>query len=74
MRLEEIGELLDIREKGLCPCGHTRTLLERRLAQLDDDMAAITRLRGDIAEMLEGLPTRGPGDGAAIETGKEVDI
>ena len=73
LRLEEIGELLDIREKGLCPCGHTRTLLERRLAQLDDDMAAMSRLRGDIADMLEGLPTRGPRDGAATDTGKEVD-
>lgn len=72
LRLEEIGELLDIREKGLCPCGHTRTLLERRLAQLDDDMATITRLRGDIAEMLEGLPTRGAASGSATETGKEV--
>ena len=73
LRLEEIGELLDIREKGLCPCGHTRTLLERRLAQLDDDMAAMSRLRGDIAGMLDGLPVRGPGDGGAPDVREEVD-
>jgi DNA-binding transcriptional MerR regulator len=68
LRLEEIGELLEIREKGLCPCGHTRTLLERRLTQLDEDMSAMAGLRRDIAAMLEELPPRG-----ATERGKEVD-
>lgn len=62
LRLEEISELLAIRERGLCPCGHTRLLLERRLAQLDEDMAAMARLRHDIGQMLDGLP---PGDGPA---------
>ncbi len=73
LRLEEIGELLEIREKGLCPCGHTRTLLERRLTQLDDDMAAMASLRRDIAGMLEGLPARRAGGGPATDLGKEVD-
>ena len=70
LRLEEIGELLDIREQGLCPCGHTRRLLERRLAQLDDDMAAMSRLRHDIGRMLEELPLRGMRNGASADTGK----
>ena len=61
LRLEEIGELLDIRERGLCPCGHTRRLLERRLAALDDEMAALATLRADIAEMVGGMPAS-PGD------------
>ncbi len=50
LRLEEIGELLEIQQRGLCPCGHTRRLLERRLSELDDDMAAMARLRRDIAD------------------------
>jgi DNA-binding transcriptional MerR regulator len=33
LRLQEIKELLDIRDRGLCPCGHTEDLLSRR----DDD-------------------------------------
>ena len=74
LRLDEIAELLEIREQGLCPCGHTRRLLERRLVQLDDDMAAMARLRGDIAHMLEALPARGGGDGVATDLRKEVDV
>lgn len=72
LRLEEIGELLEIRERGLCPCGHTRRLLERRLSELDDDMAAMARLRRDIAQMLEELPARAGADGPT-DLGKEVD-
>ncbi|MFP5319106.1 MAG: heavy metal-responsive transcriptional regulator [Acidimicrobiia bacterium] len=56
LRLEEIGELLDIRERGLCPCGHTRDLLVRRVAQLDEEIAAMGRLREDVQQMLDELP------------------
>jgi DNA-binding transcriptional MerR regulator len=56
LRLEEVGELLQIGEQGLCPCGHTRTLLERRLAQLDEEMAAMAALRRDITRMIDDLP------------------
>jgi DNA-binding transcriptional MerR regulator len=47
LRLEEIGELLEIQEQGLCPCGHTRGLLERRASQLDAEMGAMAQLRHD---------------------------
>jgi DNA-binding transcriptional MerR regulator len=56
LRLEAIGELLDIRRRGLCPCGHTRRLLEERVAELDEEMASLARLRADISEMLDDLP------------------
>ena len=56
LRLEEIGELLEIQERGLCPCGHTRGLLERRASQLDAEMAAMAQLRDDIQHMLDDLP------------------
>ena len=58
LRLEAIGELLDIQERGLCPCGHTRLLLERRLAEIDEEMAALVRLRADVAEMVDSFPAR----------------
>ncbi|MDP8988038.1 MAG: MerR family DNA-binding protein, partial [Actinomycetota bacterium] len=63
LRLEEIGELLQIRERGLCPCGRTKRLLEERVAELSEEMAALQRLRDDIQQMLdEHLPGAG-GDG-----------
>jgi DNA-binding transcriptional MerR regulator len=54
LRLDHIAELLRIREQGLCPCGRTRSLLEARLAELDQEMAELARLRGQIVAMLDG--------------------
>jgi DNA-binding transcriptional MerR regulator len=56
LRLEAIAELLDIRGRGLCPCGHTRRLLEERVAELDEEMTSLARLRADISGMLDDLP------------------
>ena len=53
LRLDEVGELLQIQERGLCPCGHTRQLLERRVGELDEQIAALTSLRQDIGRILE---------------------
>lgn len=53
LRLEDIAELLDIRERGLCPCGRTRRLLEARVAELDGEMEAMARLRDDIQRILD---------------------
>lgn len=55
--LEGIGELLAIRERGLCPCGHTRVLLEGKLNQIDAELDALSELRGEIQRMLEERPS-----------------
>ncbi|MGH9182439.1 MAG: heavy metal-responsive transcriptional regulator [Acidimicrobiales bacterium] len=69
LRLEEIGELLQIRERGLCPCGRTRALLEEKLTVLGEEMGALTRLRDDIQRMLDdGLPEQ---DGGAWQCASE---
>jgi len=56
LRLEAIAELLDVRRRGLCPCGHTRRLLEEKVAELDEEVSSLSRLRADIASMLDDLP------------------
>ncbi|HYX43936.1 MAG TPA: heavy metal-responsive transcriptional regulator [Acidimicrobiales bacterium] len=63
LRLDEIGELLDIRQRGLCPCGRTRRLLEAKVAELDEEMATLARLRDDISRMIVELPVQ-EGDGS----------
>ena len=50
LRLQEIKELLDIGDRGLCPCGHTEDLLRRRLAEID---AEITRLNETKADLID---------------------
>ena len=59
LKLEAIAELLDVRQRGLCPCGHTRRMLEERVAELDEEMSSLARLRADIATMLDALPEAG---------------
>lgn len=59
LKLEAIAELLDVRQRGLCPCGHTRRMLEERVAELDEEMSSLARLRADIATMLGQLPEPG---------------
>jgi DNA-binding transcriptional MerR regulator len=62
LKLEAIAELLDVRERGLCPCGHTRRMLEERVAELDEEMSSLARLRADIATMIGELPEPAGGD------------
>ena len=53
LRLVEIAELLAIQDRGACPCGHTKTLVERRLAEIDDEMERLSKLRSELAAMAD---------------------
>ena len=74
LRLETIGELLDVRRQGLCSCGHTRRFLEARVAELDDEMASLARLRDDISRMIQELPARAAGDGRCTSDLIEIGL
>jgi DNA-binding transcriptional MerR regulator len=52
LSLDDIRELLTIRDGGRCPCGHANDLLVARLRELDEQIATLTELRGDIATLL----------------------
>ena len=45
LRLRDIKELLEVRDRGQCPCGHTRVLVQRRLDQVDADMRRLAAVR-----------------------------
>ena len=51
LKLTEIGELLEIQDRGACPCGHTRTLVERHIAEIDAEVQRLSALRGELTEM-----------------------
>jgi DNA-binding transcriptional MerR regulator len=46
LRLADIKELLDIRDRGQCPCGHTKDLVERRLGEIEAEMRQLSAVRG----------------------------
>ncbi len=60
LRLREIQDLLEIRDRGACPCGHTRTLLQHRLSQIGAELGRLRALRRAVTAMLEGLDTCPP--------------
>jgi DNA-binding transcriptional MerR regulator len=53
LRLDEIRELLDIQDQGQCPCGHTQELLRTRVAEVDEEMRRLKRLRSDLLAMIK---------------------
>ena len=53
LKLSEIRELLDIQDRGACPCGHTRTIVERRVKELDDEIERLSEMRSELAAMAE---------------------
>jgi DNA-binding transcriptional MerR regulator len=60
LRLREIADLLAIRDTGDCPCEPAEQLLRRRLAEVDAQLAQLTRLRAEMVAMIDGLPETCP--------------
>jgi DNA-binding transcriptional MerR regulator len=48
LRLADIKELLDVRDRGQCPCGHTKGLVERRLAEVEAEIRQLSAVRGQL--------------------------
>jgi DNA-binding transcriptional MerR regulator len=48
LRLADIKELLDVRDRGQCPCGHTQDLVERRLAEVEAEIQQLSAVRGHL--------------------------
>ena len=56
LRLADIRTLLDVRDTGTCPCEPAEQLLQRRLAEVDAEIARLTALRVEMAAMVDALP------------------
>jgi DNA-binding transcriptional MerR regulator len=51
LRLADIKELLDVRDRGQCPCGHTRDLVGRRLAEVEAELRQLSAVRGQLLSL-----------------------
>jgi DNA-binding transcriptional MerR regulator len=51
LKLNEIGELLKIQDDGACPCGHTKTLVERRLEQVNRELEVLNSLKTELERL-----------------------
>lgn len=52
LQLDDIRVLLEIRERGLCPCGHANDLLVGRLEEIEQQLRSLAALRDDIRDLL----------------------
>ncbi len=53
LRLSEIKGLLDVMDRGLCPCGHASELLTARIAEIDRQIAELRELRRDLGRVTD---------------------
>jgi DNA-binding transcriptional MerR regulator len=51
LRLAEIAELLEIQDRGACPCGHTKELVESHIDAIDAELIRLAELRKDLAAL-----------------------
>ncbi|MCD2192703.1 MerR family DNA-binding protein [Actinomycetospora endophytica] len=57
LRLADIADLLAVRDTGACPCEPAAPLLRGRIAEIDTELARLTRLRADLVAMADQLPS-----------------
>lgn len=56
LRLAEIGDLLAVRDTGVCACEPAAGLLRRHVAQIEQEIGRLSALRGELAGMLAAMP------------------
>ncbi|GHH17110.1 heavy metal-responsive transcriptional regulator [Amycolatopsis oliviviridis] len=55
LTLTEIGDLLSVRDTGVCPCEPAETMLERHLTEIEAEMARLVELRAELTSLLSGM-------------------
>lgn len=56
LRLEEIRELLEVLDGDVCPCGHTRDVVLRRIAVIDEQRARLEEIRAALCRLVGDEP------------------
>ena len=64
LSLEEISEILQLRDGGTNPCSHVRDLLDRRLAAVDEHLRVLSDLRRELLALRDEAVTA---DGESAE-------
>jgi DNA-binding transcriptional MerR regulator len=59
LSLEEVAEILRLRERGEAPCGYVRDVIAQQLRSIDKRIAELRALRGELRELraaADGIP------------------
>jgi DNA-binding transcriptional MerR regulator len=67
LRLEDIKDILDLADRGRCPCGHVQQWLKRRLQELNQKIADLHLIERRVAAAIRrGCPPRFRPHGKAV--------
>ncbi len=53
LRLREVRDLLEVMDRGQCPCGHTEQLVRQHLAEIDTEIHRLRSLKTELARLLD---------------------
>lgn len=67
LQLDEIGEILALRDRGEQPCGYVTEVARRRIGELEERIAAMQQVRDELEELLDRAPATGGGYCELIE-------
>ena len=73
--LQQIGDILALRDEGAAPCSHVLDLLDRRLCAVEAQLRALTEVRQDLLALRQEAATTSDGSAqvcAIIEHHKPV--
>lgn len=62
LTLEQIRQVLDIRDGGEPPCVHVARVIARRLREVETRLAELARARGQLAELAARAAEQDPAD------------
>ena len=74
--LDEIREILALRDRGEQPCAYVREVLRRQVDEIDERIAELRHLRNELVtldRLADQLPDPGPGRCRLIEHVRDVD-
>jgi len=67
LRLDEIKEILELADRGRCPCGHVQTFLKTRLCELQQKIADLRLIERRVKQAVrQGCPPNFKPKGKAI--------
>ena len=52
LTLEEVKEIIELADRGACPCGHVHAALTARLKEVDDRLAQLRSFRSELAALV----------------------
>jgi DNA-binding transcriptional MerR regulator len=53
LRLREVRDLLEVMDRGQCPCGHTEQLIGQHLAEIDTEIHRLRTLKTELKGLLD---------------------